>query len=439
MVYRGHELEDRVAALTAALSIFFTLAWLVLVAGTAGLVLFAAHCWRPEALAGVPITLGRVMAAGSRFAWPCAAAVLVLLLYSPWIARHAWALAGGWPVLPFFAVCSVLAVAALVVWCSFGEPAAATGDGRRRRPHGASGFRPRRARHGLAAAPPVLWFGHHRAALGVGLNHYLMDQTLDSVDRAREDYRLDVLRRHGAGAAPAGDRARRRLRVELGPDESWPLRALRPIVASSELANQLMIYRALPPASADQVLSLRGVFSGTFGYDVGRPLWAPSEPESGGFLVVVGLTLVGLALPVAAMAYSVCAACTLAGRRRRLSLTKLPKAKELLGSAKGKPPVDRPLRAIVVDRRERCRDDFVQELLTKNLGLSRHGHCVERSAHGHLGYVVRWVPKAGPPNAAALRLRRPEGRTRGRRQSAGTASTNWRSYWSARKTRDRMC
>ena len=393
VVYRGHELEDRVAALTATLSIFFTLAWLVLVAGVAGLVLLAAH-WR-KPLAGVPVTLGRVMAAGSRLTWPCAAGVLVLLLYSPWIARHAWTLAGASPVLPFFAVCSVLAVAALVVWCAVAERAATAGDGGGDRTvHRVFGLAALVAI--LAAAPPALWFGHHRAALGVGLNHYLMDQTLDSVDRAREDYRLDVLKRHGAGAAPAGDRARRRFREERETEEGWLLGKLRPIVAFSELTNQLMDYRALPPASADQVLSLHRVFSGTFGYDVGRPLWAPSERGSRGFLILVVLSLLGLALPIAAMAYSVCAACTLAGRRRRLSLTKLPKAKELLGSAKGKPPVDRPLRAIVVDRRERCRDDFVQTL-TKNLGLSRHGLRVERCTHGHLGYVVRWVPEAGPP------------------------------------------
>ena len=245
VVYRGHELEDRVAALTATLSIGFTVVCVVLVALLAGILLFGAHCLRPEALAGIPVTLGRVMAAGSHLAWPCAAGVLVLLLYSPWIARHAWTLAGASPVLPFFAVCSILAVAALVGWCSFAEPPATTGDGTVRRVFGLAALVAV-----LAAAPPALWFVHHRAALGVGLNHYLMDQTLDSVDRAREDYRLDVLRRHGAGAAPAGDRARRRFREEPELHEGWLLRALRPIVAVSELANQLMAYRALPPASA---------------------------------------------------------------------------------------------------------------------------------------------------------------------------------------------
>ena len=414
VVYRGHELADRVAALTAALSIFFTLACLVLVAAAAGIVLLVTYWWSPEAPAGVPVTLGRVMAAGSRLAWPCAAGVLVLLLYSPWIARHAWTLAGASPVLPFFAVCSVLAVAAIVVWCSVAERAATTPDAEPATTPDAepatppdagpatttgdrSGNRTLGRSFGLAAlfaalavAPTALWFGHHRAALGVGLNHYLMDQTLALVDRAREDYRLEALRRHGAGAAPAGDRARRRWPEEQEPEEGWLLRTLRPIVASSELANQLIVYRALPPAAADDVLSIRDVFSGTFGYDVGRPLWPPSEPESGGFLILVVSCLIGLALPIAAMAYSVCAACTLAGRRRRLSLTKLPDAKEHL-----LPPVDRPLRAIVVGRGERCRDDFVRELMKANPHLSLHALRVQRSARGCLGYVVRWVPAAG--------------------------------------------
>ena len=388
VVYRGHELEDRLAALTAALSIFFTLLCLVLVAAATGLVLFVTHWRSPALLEGVPVTLGRVMAAGSRLAWPCAAAaVLVLLLV---LLLLMLSLADGW--LPFFAVCSVLAVAAFVVSRSFDNRNAATGDDRTL----GRVLRLAALVAALAAAPSALWFGHHRAALSVGLNHYLTDQTLDSVDRAREDYRLEALRRHGAGAAPAGDRAQRRLREEPGPDEGWVLRALRPIVAPSELASQLMVYRALPPAAADEVSSLHGVFSGTFGYDVGGPPWAPSERRSRGFLAVVGLTLAGLALPISAMAYSVCAACTVAGRRRRRSLTKLPAAKELVASAKGKSP-DRPLRAIVVDSRERCRDGFVRELV-ENQGLSPCDLRVERQTDGCRGYVVRWVPKSGSQN-----------------------------------------
>ena len=382
VVYRGHELEDRLAALTAALSIFFTLLSLVLVAVAAvGLMLLGAS-WRTP-LAGVPVTLGRVMAASSQLVWPCAAAVLALLLYSPWISRHAWTAAGGWPVLPFFAVCAVLAVATLVVWCSFGERDVRIGDKADWRPTGnGSGGDIRSGQDrtlgrffglaalvaALAVAPSVLWFSHHRAALGVGLNHYLTDQTLESVDRAREDYRLGALMWHGAGAAPAGDRARRRFREEPEPDESWVLRVLRPIVAPSELADQLMVYRALPPATADDVLSLRGVFSGTFGYDVGRPLWAPSESGFGGFLFLVLLSLLASALLIAAMAYSLCAACTVAGRRHRLSLIKLPKLR--LASVNGSAPVDRPLRAIAVHRGERRCDDFDRKL-TAHLGLQR--------------------------------------------------------------------
>ena len=390
VVYRGHELEDRLTALTAALSILFTLLCLVLVAAVAGGVLLAAHWCSPAPLAGVPATLGRVIAAGSRLAWPCAAAVLMLLFLAPLL--YALPLADGWP--PFLAVCSVLAVPALVVWRSFGKPDAATGDGGDDRTLSrALGLAALVA--ALAVAPPALWFGHHRAALGVGLNHYLTDQTLDSVDRAREDYRLDTLRRHGAGTAPAGDRARPRIRDEPEPREGWLLRALRPIVAPSELANQLMIYRALPPAVADEVSSLHGVFSGTFGYDVDPPLWAPSGPGFGRFLSLVLLSLVGLALPVAAMAYSVCAACTVARRWHRCSLTKLPELR--LEQANREFPAGRPLRAILVHRGERCRDDFVRKLM-ENTGLSPRDLRVDRSARRCLGYVVRWVPKAGSQN-----------------------------------------
>ena len=389
VVYRGHEIEDRVAALTAALSIFFTILCLVLAAAAAGSVLLFTHWRRPPT--GIPVTLGRVMAAGSRLVPPSvAAAVLVLLLLV--LPMYALSLVDGWP--PFLGVCSVFAVAALVVWCSLGKRDTTTDHRRVDRTLGrVLGLAALVA--ALAVAPSALWFGHHRAALGVGLNHYLMDRTLDSVDRAREDYRIEALKRHGAGASPPGDRARRQFREEPEPDESWVLRALRPIVAPSELANQLMVHRALPPAAADDVLSLHGVFSGTFGYDVGRPRWSPSEPGFGGFLAVVLLSLVGMALPIAATAYSVCAACTVAGRRRRRSLTKLPELRS--EPAKGEPPVGRPLHAIVVDRNEWCRDCFVQKL-TKRLGLSRRDLRVERQTNGCLGYVVHWEPEGGSHN-----------------------------------------
>ena len=257
----------------------------------------------------------------------------------------------------------------------------------------------------LAVAPSALWFGHHRAALGIGLNHYLTDQTLESVDRARENYRIEALRRHGTGPAPAGDRSRRRFREEPEPEEGWVLRALRPIVAPSELANQLMVYRALPPATADHVLSLRGVFSGTFGYDVGGPLWAPSERGSGGFLVTILVSVVGLALLIAAMAYSVCAACTV--DRRRRSLTKLPELR--LGLVNGTPSVDRPLRAIVVHRGERRSDDFDEEL-TRHLDLWRPDGSAPR----------------GPGRRSAFPGRRRSSAMRPRSGGApGNRSTSW--------------
>ena len=203
VVYRGHELEDRLAGLTAALAIFFTLMWLFLAALLACLVLFVAHCCRRSgSLPGVPAVLGRVMAVASRLRGAVAAsgAIVAFLLLFVWLSWLAWIQPGGWRVLPFFAVCSVVTVAVLVVGCGLVKRGS-SGDG-------GEDHTTRRV-VGLAVLimivavlPSVLWFGHYRSALGVGLNHYLMDATLDSVDRAREDYRLEALRRHGGRGRP---------------------------------------------------------------------------------------------------------------------------------------------------------------------------------------------------------------------------------------------
>ena len=385
VVYRGHELEDRAAGLTATLSIFSTFLSLVLIASLAGLVLLVARWCKPETLAGVPATLGRVMAVGSRLLWPPVVAVtLLLLLCSPWFSGNAWTQGGGWRILPFLAVSSIVAVAALVVRCAFGASTTRGGGGAR--DPGTIGRVAGLAALvvALAVAPSVLWFGHHRAILGIGLNHYLVDETLDAVGRAREEYRVDMLARHGAAAAPAGDRMRRRWREEpeADPVEGWMSRSLRSLLASSELANQLMLYRILPAASADHVTSLHGVFARTFGYDIGPSPGPLSTPDFGRFLVAAMGFLLFLSL-IAGHGYSVCAACTVVGGRRH-GLIRLPDARRL------RHPADQPLRAIVVHRNQHCREDFAQEL-AEDLDVRRHKPRVERPAGG-LRPVVSWTP-----------------------------------------------
>ena len=405
VVYRGHELEDRLTGLTVALAIFFTLLCLVLVALLAGLVLLALRWCRVGTLRGLPAVLGCVMAVGSRLrglAGVAVGAALAFLLFGAWLSWLVWTLEGGWRVAPFLAVCFVVAVGVLVVCCALGK-SQSTGD--------RSGGGTTMGRvlglatliAALAVAPSVLWFSHHRAALGTGVNHYLVDATLDTVDRAREDYRLEALRRHGTGAAPAGDRTRRRWREEPAPDEGWMQRRLRAVVASSQLANQLMTYRALPPATPGEVASLHGVFARTFGYDIGLPPGVFSAPDFGR-LLALAMGLLFFAALLWTHAYSICAACTVVGRRCR-GLVELPQAKLLkcLDAAKNA-AAERPLRAIVVHRSERCRGDFVRKLAERR-GLSRRDHHVERRAGGCQGYVVRWVPaKADSVKAEALHV-----------------------------------
>ena len=251
--------------------------------------------------------------------------------------------------------------------------------------------------------PAALWFGHHRAALGVALDHYLVNATLHAVERAREDYRLDMLRQHGAGPAPSGDRTRHRWRGEPVVEPDWVHRTLRPIVASSTLANQLMAHRALPPRRAGGTASLHDVFAGTFGYDIDRPPWLFAAPGFGWFLAAVLGPLFFAAL-IAAHAYTICAACTVVRSRRR-GLVKLGNATDLLkfprdaakqNGEKKSASAAGALRAIVVYRSEGCRDSFIADI-----GRTRRDHCVAHRDHpvkekrllGGPRYVVDWEPK----------------------------------------------
>ena len=406
VVYRGHELEDRLTGLTTALAIFFTLVCLVLTVLLAGLVLLAANWGRPGSPPTIPAVLGRIVSTLGRavravslppgLAVAAAGLAAALLLSTAWISWLAWTREGGWRVLPFLAVIAVLAVGAFIVGHALAGRPSRTGD------RGGADATFSRVL-GVAVLivvptvlPAALWFGHHRAALGVALDHYLVNATLDSVERAREDYRLDMLRQHGAGPAPSGDRARRRWRGEPVVEPGWVHRTLRPIVASSTLANQLMAHRALPPRRAGGTASLHDMFAGTFGYDIDRPPGLFSAP---GFLrfLAAGLGSLFFAALIAAHAYTICAACTVVGSRRR-GLVKLRNAMDLLNfprdaakrnGAKKSTSAAGPLRAIVVYRSEGCRDSFIADI-----ERARRDHRVENM--GNLGgprYVVDWESK----------------------------------------------
>ena len=403
IVYRGHELEDRLTTVTTALAIVSSLVWPFLLAAPVGLLLLLAHWRRPGMLAGIPVTLGRVMATGRRLPSPFAAAlgaILVSFLYgswlewgpgpalNPWIPWNPWSPDIGWSpwrVFPFLARGSVIAVFCFLTCCVLGlrRPTNPAGHGTNTLPRALVLVV---VLVGLAVAPPALWFGHHRAELGAGLNHYLVDRTLESVARAREDHRRERLREHGAATAPAGDRTRHRLHAEPELDESWVERTLRAAVASSRLSNELLIYRALPPAAAGGVASIYGVFDTTFGYDVDWPL---STSDVWRFLLLSVILLVSVALMVGTVAYSLCALCTIV-RSRRHEFVTLLEADHLLERVRnGNPSGRRPLRAIVLYRSEGDRRRFLRRL-KHILNVSPCHHLVEKQDRGLLPCTVHW-------------------------------------------------
>ncbi len=406
IVYRGHELEDRLMAVTTAFSIFFTLKWLIVTVAFAVLMPLVIHLCRPEMLTGVPASLGRVMGMSSRLRWTAGgslALALALLLYSPWLTWTPWPAANPWlpwnpwnpesawnpwRAFPFFALYAVIAAVAFVVYSVLGVGESTAGNR-----YGAGTFRRVLVLAAvivcLAVVPAGLWFGHHRAALGVGVNHYLLDRTLESVARAREDYRLDRLNEFGGGEAPTGDRMLRRFHEEPEPDESWLYAALRPIGGFSTLSNELMIYRALPPATADGVASLYGAFRRTFGYNV---RWPFPEMHLGPLSVLSFIWLLLMLILVGGVAYFICAISTIV-RGRRGGLVELPDATAVLNLLNnGNSSPDQPPRLIVLYRSRSDAGAVVDK-------LRKRPHFVQRrySFISHVGKYPRisvsWAPE----------------------------------------------
>ena len=409
IVYRGHELEDRLTVVTTALSILYTLLYLVVTATFAVLVLLVLlvlHWARPGMLEGVASSLGRVMGTSSRFRWTAGTALalaLALLLYSPWLTWTPWPASNPWlpwnpwnpgsvwnpwRAFPLFAAYAVIAAVALVLYSVLGVSKPTAGNR-----YGAGTVRRVLVLAAvivcLAVVPAGLWFGHHRAALGVGVNHYLVDRTLDSVARAREDYRLARLREFGAGRAPAGDRTLHRLHEELEPSEGWLYAALRPVVGFSTLSNELMVYRALPLATADDVASLYGVFRRTFGYDIPLPF---PEPPLGPLSVLSSIWLLLTAILVGGVAYFICAICTIV-RGRGGGVVELPDARVALdGLGKGDSSTGQLPRAILLYRNQSDVDDVVKKLKDES-PLELCTHHVDKCGNERPRHIVNWAPR----------------------------------------------
>ena len=445
IVYRGHELEDRLALATTVLAAFFTLLPLLCFTLLFGAVLFVAYLCGCPSIASFPICLGRVMATGSgsgrggsgssasgspaaqdpfnqevsrtpsgtlprasrkrpadvvakdgsgrrrMFGAVTGLALAFLVWNVPLLAR--W-------LFPSLAVGSVIAVFLFLAW-------------RVRQTTSSNGDEAGAVRHVLVvslvivflgAAPAGLWFSHHRAELGAGLNHYLADRTQESIDQAREEYGLQMLREYGGGIADRDDSTSPQPyveRVARRPGESWIyaqlLDLLRPLVGLSRLSSDLMRYRVFAAGPPRDVTSLHGVFDTTFDYDLpGRyfghvflesVVWLFLAAALIGFIVhsirtiVAGPTGTVVIQPIRTIVTQ---------RPRRLE--KLRDANHLL--EEGKKPLsaaDPRLPAVVLCRDPKSREDFIKKLTGKSGEDSETAvfHCARRHARTD-GNIVRW-------------------------------------------------
>ena len=391
IVYRGHEVEDQLASVTTVLAAFFTLLLLFCSMILAGVVLFVAYLCKYSWIAWIasfPICLGRVMAAGSCFradgfgfrrAKRGAVAVL-MLAFLVWIIS--W---NPWRIFSFFPTDFVITVVVslLARWLF---PCLAVGSvfavfwflAQRINGCDKPVQRDRRGETGavrqvlvvslviifLGIVPAGLWFSHHRAELGAGLNHYLVDRTLESIDRAREEYRVERLQEYGGGVDRRDDRTSGEPYVKHAAHVKHTVRIpvidavyarlldmLLPVVGLSRLSNDLMVYRELPLAPAVGVASLHDVFAETFGYKFGS--WV--QRHVGHILMDLVAWLLLAAVLIGFISHSI---RTIVTRRHG---EPMPDANKCLSPKSG-----RPLRAVVLSRNPGDRDRFINELIEKS-------------------------------------------------------------------------
>ena len=405
IVYRGHEIEDRLTSVTTALAAFFTLLPLFVLTILAGVVLYITYLCKCAWVASLPICLGRVMAAGScfrsvgsGFRWATWGVVTVLTLtFLVWIQSSLITAVVSLltqELLPSLAVGSVLAVslflARLIRLQTTGS------DGRARLGDTATVWQVlvlSLVIVFLGALPAGLWFSHHRAALGAGLNHYLVDRTLESMDQAREEFRVERLREYGGGVAGPDDRSSEQSFVkhaEGRPGENWIyaqlLEMLRPVVGLSRLSNDLMVYRTLPPAPAVGVASLHDVFAGTFGYDVGP--WGRLHLGHV-FLESVVWLLLAAAL-IGFIAHSI---RTIVTRRDGEPICDTDLIRDKCLSSKS----DRLSRAVVLSRNPENRDSFIKLVIEKSAFKCSYRHKWN-------GRRIQWEPMFGQCSDASRPL-----------------------------------
>jgi hypothetical protein len=378
VVYRGHELEDGLAAATTALSIFSSLSSLVIFIVVIVFISLMFHRGELRTRRRLPATIGRMAAMGARSTWMTGVIcglLMAFLLFSLWLAwgrfGNPWFLWNTWSpdgtgasswgifLLPVFA--GVL----FVLHCVCGKSLTST-------EHGATFAHSRVLVLAavivcLAVVPAGLWFGHYRTLLGVGLNRYLLDRTLESVQHAREDYRLDMLREFGRGIASDPSQMVYGRPEGQKPVEGWIYGTLRRSMGFSKLSKDLMIYSTLSTPIPESVLSQYSELGDEFGRKL-HELPSGQFPPSGIFLFL-WTALAGALMYF--IAWTISALCMVTPRRRGY-IERLPTLEfDLLNKKDRASGSDPPLRAIVIYRNEGERKDFGDHLTGENSGVER--------------------------------------------------------------------
>ena len=413
IVYRDHEIEDQLLLVTSSLALFCTFLAAVLVALFVGLSVIT-HRLRTPSRTTFSTLFTHVLHAGSTArarAGVAATAGLAALVAG---LSHWWSFP-LWHVVPVVAAVSFAAAPILLGWKMFRSIAEEQAvDPAKIKPAVVVGV----VVIGLAIIPTSTWFLYHRAQLSTGLKYYVAKRVDESTELKQESYRRmarDYEQTRDSAAiweepafwipdASTYGWKPPRISAETEPG-GWTFDLLRPLVAPSTLANNLMVHRTVADPSGG-VGSPRAVFEAilesadnraTLADDPRRaPHSSDSEsPYQGWWLIrtllVAAMLLLGLVLLALVIAWSVHAAVR--GRPRCIATTKMLQAgrddEETYAQASAP---HEPLRIMALHRNSREREDFEAKFRNR---------LAKRRRANWIGENITWEPHEWDPGAVS--------------------------------------
>ena len=407
IVYRDHEIEDQLLLVTSSLALFCTFLAAVLVALFVGLSVITYRLRTPSRTTFSTL-FTHVLHAGSAARTGVAATAGVaasVAILSHWFFPL-------WAVVPFVAGVSFAAAPILLGWKMFRSNTEEQAvDPAKINP--AVVF----VVVGLAIIPTSTWFLYHRAQLSTGLKYYVAKRIDESTELKQESYRrmardykqirsrAAIWKEHAFWISDASTYGWKPSPISAETEPGgWTFDLLRPLVAPSTLANNLMVHRTVADPSGG-VWSPRAVFEAILESADNRtaladdPRRAPHSSDAAWHqgwwlirtLLVAAMLLLGLLLLAFVIAWSVHAAVW--GRPRCIATTKMLQAgRDDEGTSAQASAPHEPLRIMALYRNSRKRKGIEDKFRNRFAEIRRAKWS---------GQNITWEPHEWEPSAVS--------------------------------------